>query len=272
MPLPTDRKRIAQFLFISLVLLISITGFWGLYFGEDAHANGYHHLHVFSNFLWLGLIALQLIFINNKKHKIHKRLGMAVFAVGPFIIASLTLLSVYSANRAAENGRVDDLAVQNVMVTLEVGLIILLAFLFRKKTNIHASLALSSALLFMGIALFFTLLTFVPQFRIEGPETFGRFGEAAATAVGICTVVGIIMFFTNRRSGWPWLLVISFFYLNEFLNAWITRTDNLQPLTNAVGGIQFHFAFIVSFLSFLILLTITWRSGNSYRLNPRRQQ
>ncbi len=252
-------KYLPEIIFISLVMIISLTGFWGLYFGEDAHANGYHHLHVISNFAWLILIAVQLIFIKNRKHKLHRKLGYAVFLVGPFIFSSLALLSVYSANRAAEAGTADSLVVQNVTVTIEVGLMIFLAFIFRRKVKVHGAFILSSALLFMGIALFFTLLTFVPAYKIEGPETFGNFGKAAAMATYISTALGGLMFLRDLKNGWPWLVAISFFYLNGFIDDWVRATENLQSLTNFIGGFRFHFVFIISFAAALMLLILAWR-------------
>lgn len=249
-------------------MLVSVTGFWNLYFGADAHANGFHHLHVISSFLWLWLIAFQLLMIGRRKHNLHRKVGMAIFFAGPFIVASLALLTVYSASRSAAQGIGDELGVQNVMVTLEIGLIIFLAFLFKRKFKVHGELILASALMFLGIALFFSLLSFVPRYEIAGPETFSNFGDAAIMATYICTGIGILMFLRDFRNGWPWLMVIGFFYLNGFLSGWIRASDNLILLTNFVGGFNVYSAFAAVFLSFSLLLAAFWRRG--YQLKGRK--
>jgi len=68
--------------------------------------------------------------------------------------------------------------VQNVMVTLEVALLVFLAFALRRNRNVHGALLLSTALLFMGIAMFFTLISHVPGYR-AGPGAGPRIADAA---------------------------------------------------------------------------------------------
>ncbi len=57
-------------------------------------------------------------------------------------------------------GKADVLLVQNVLVTLEMALLVFLAFLLRQNRSVHGSLLMSTSLLFMGIALFFTLISY----------------------------------------------------------------------------------------------------------------
>ena len=121
----------------------------------------------------------------------------------------------------------------------------------------HGAFLLSSAVLFMGIALFFTLISFVPQFKIEGPETFYRFETAAATARYICLFVGLLFFLKDRRNGWPILLVSSFFTLNNFINTLLIKRNLIQPLTEFVGSLNQLITFFGSFIVLLILLTLT---------------
>lgn len=253
-------KRIPDFTFIVFVLLISIAGFWDLYFGEDAHANGYHHLHVISSFTWLILIGVQLLLINRNNRIMHRRLGYSIFLMGPFVIASLMLLTVYSASRAEASNTIDPLAIQNVGVTLEVGIIILLAFIFKNKVKLHGAFILSSALMFMAIALFFSLLTFIPYFEITGPDSFENFGKASMTALVIISVIGLIMFFRDIKNGWPWLITLFFLYLNSVLTIWLDGSGGLQQLTDFVGVFSQPYTFVIAFFVFLILLILAWKA------------
>ncbi len=158
--------------FLILVILISIGGFWKLFMRADANPSGLHYLHLITSLLWLVLLLIQLIYIERKRFSLHRKLGLAIFIMGPLIVATVALLSVHSAHKGVVSGQGDILIVQNVMGTLELGFIILLAFILKKRRKLHGAFLLSTALLFMGIALFFTLISFVPQFKIEGPETF----------------------------------------------------------------------------------------------------
>jgi hypothetical protein len=114
---------------------------------------------------------------------------------------------------------------------------------------------LSTAMLFMGIALFFTLMSFVPAFKIEGPETFYRFETAAATSRYICLSVGLLLFLKDMQNGWPLLLASSFFSLNELIKSLLTEHELIQPLTEFVGLMNPTLTFIGSFAALFALLS-----------------
>jgi len=238
-------------------MLLSITGFWNIYFGVDSNPNLYHHLHVVTNLSWLVLLLYQLNLIGKNKYLIHRKIGLSILFFGPLLVASTTLLSVHSAYKGLTSGQGDFLIVQNVMVTIEIGFLIALAFIFKKQRKLHGAFLLSTAILFMGIALFFTLLSFVPQFKIEGPETFYRFGTAAATSRYVCVFTGLMFFLKAYKNGWPLLLAGSFFSLNELINKLLADHNQIQPLTETVGSLNQLFAFLSSFFILFIVLLST---------------
>jgi len=256
-------KYILEYSLIIIVILLSITGFWNIYFGVDANPNLYHHLHVITNLIWLLLLLYQLNLIGKNKHLIHRKIGLAVLFVGPLLVATTSLLSIHSAHKGLISGRGDFLIVQNVMVTIELGLLIALAFIFKKQRRLHGAFLLSTAILFMGIALFFTLLSFVPQFKIEGPETFYRFGTAAATSRYVCIIVGLVFFLKAYKNGWPLLVAGSFFSLNELINNLLADHNQIQLLTETVGSLNQLLGFLISFfILFIVLLSTGIRKWN----------
>lgn len=246
-----------EYSFLALVVLLSVTGFWSIYFGAEARPNPYHHLHVLTNFAWLFLLILQLSLVGRRKFRHHRKVGLSVLLMGPLLFATTALLSVHSAHKALVSGKGDFLIVQNVMVTLELGWILLLAFLLRKRRKLHGALLLSTAILFMGIALFFTLLSFVPAFEIEGPETFHRFASAAITGQVICLAVGLLFLARDWRNGWPPLLAGAFFLLNEWIRSFLSERDWIQPLTELVGSMSEPLTFIGAFAVLLAFLAAT---------------
>lgn len=258
--LPTMKKfnkYFLEYLLIAVVILLSVTGFWKIYFGADANPNWYHNLHVATNFIWLSLLLYQLNLLDTHKPGHHRRVGASVLVLGPLLFASTALLSVHSAHKGLVSGQGDFLIVQNVMVTLELGLLILMAFVLRKRRKLHGSFLMSTTILFMGIALFFTLISFVPRFKIEGPETFYRFATAAMTGQAICLVVGLLFLVKDWRNGWPLLLAASFFLLNEVLRSFLTARKLIEPLTEFVGSMSPSLTFAASFAVLLALLAAT---------------
>lgn len=250
-------RYLSEYGLIAVVLLLSLTGFWDIYFGEDAKPSPYHHLHVITNFIWMFLLLLQLRLIESNNFRLHRKVGLSVLVVAPLLVATTALLSVHSAHKGLVSGRGDFLIVQNVGVTLELGLLILLAFILRRRRKLHGSFLLSTAILFMGIALFFTLLSFVPMFKIDGPETFYRFGTAAAAGQAICLIVGFLFFIKDWRNGWPLLLAGVFFPLNEWIRSSLSGRNLIEPLTEVVGSMSQSLTFVGTFAVVLALLAAT---------------
>ena len=177
----------------------------------------------------------------------HRKVGLAVLVAAPLLVATTAMLSVHSAHKGVVSGEGDFLIVQNVMGTLELGLLIFLAFLLKNRRKLHGSLLMSTTILFMGIALFFALISFAPPFKIEGPETFYRFQTAAMTGQFICLAVGLLFFIRDRRNGWPFLAAGLCFFLNEAIGSLLTRFDLIDPLTEFVGSMSQPLTFIASF-------------------------
>lgn len=258
-------KKLKPYLFehllLATVMLLSVAGFWNIYFGADSDPGPHHHLHVLTNFAWLSLLLYQLSLIGRSDYRSHRKAGLMVLLFAPLLFATTAMLSVHSAHKGLVSGQGDFLIVQNVMGTLELGAIVLLAFVLRKRRALHGALLMSTTMLFMGIALFFALISFAPAFRIEGPETFYRFETAAAASRYACMAVGFLFFVRHPKDGWPFLLVASFFSLNEWLNAWLARNELIEPLTESVGSMSQVFTFVGSFVALSVLLAATGMLG-----------
>lgn len=254
-------KRVGQyrleFGLIAAVILIMILGFWDKYFGADADAQPRHHLHITTVFIWIGLLLTQLTLIARRSREMHRKVGLAVLVAGPLLVATTAMLAVHSAHKGVVSGEGDFMIVQNVMGTFELGLLIFLAFLLKNRRKLHASLLLSTTILFMGVALLFALISFVPQFRIEGPETFYRFQMAGITGQIICLGVGFGFFIRDPRNGWPFLAAGFCFPLNDAINSLLTSLGLIDPLTEAVGSMSQPFTFIATFALLFSLLATT---------------
>ena len=246
-----------EFALIAAVMMIMVLGFWDIYFGANADAQPHHHLHITTVFIWIGLLLTQLTLMAGGSREKHRKVGLAVLVAGPLLVATTATLSVHSAHKGVVSGEGDFLIVQNVMVTLEAGLLIFLAFLLKSRRKLHGSLLLSTTILFMGIALFFALISFVPQFKIEGPETFYRFQMAAITGQVICLAVGLLFFIRDRRNGWPFLVAALCFFLNEGIRSVLTSFDLIDPLTEVVGSMSQPLTFIAAFALLFSLLVAT---------------
>ncbi|KFN43019.1 hypothetical protein [Arenimonas oryziterrae] len=254
-----------ELFFLCLVMLISLVGFSSLFVGSDASITAYHVVHVITILGWLTLLAIQLFLIRQGRFDSHRIVGKTIFVAGPVLVATLTFLTVHSAAKDAALGRADFMVVQNVMVTLEVALLVLLAFALRRNRRIHGALLLSTGLLFMEIALFFALISYAPGFRASGPGAPPSFAAAGQTITWVGGGVALLFFFRNWRIGWPWLLAGSFAFVNGLLQMLLARSEGTKPLTLLVASIGRPSAFALGLLVFAVLLWLAWIAASPKR-------
>lgn len=251
------RKYRFEYVLVIGVMVASVTGFWNIFFGREAKPSTYHFFHVITVFVWLILLLLQLNLIGKKGFLSHKRIGLLILFFGPLLVATTAVMTIHSANKGVISGKGDPFFVGNVMGTVELAILILLAFVVRKRRALHGAFLLSTVLAFVGIALFFSFLAFVPQFKIEGPETSYRFAYAAITGLVIRLIIGILFFIKDRRNNWP-LLVTGLMPLSSILVGAILEKYELIPSSTAfVGSFNEIITFGVSFVIMLVLLLLT---------------
>ena len=229
---------------IAAVMLISALGFWNIFFGTDADPQPHHFLHFATVFIWMGLLLAQLSLIATRSYRMHRKVGLAVLVAGPLLVATTASLAVHSAHKGLISGDGDFMIVQNVMGTLELGLLIFLAFLLKNRRKLHGSLLLSTTILFMGIALFFTL------FRLA-PEMAGTAGQV------ICVAVGFLFFIRDPRNGWPFLAAGFCFPFNDAIHSLLTSFGLIDPLTEIVGSMSKPLTFVAGFALLFSLLAAT---------------
>ena len=70
----TARKYTFEFLLVVTVMVLTITGFWKIYFGVDANPTPYQNLHVITHVIWLVLLLYQLSHIEKKQYSVHRRI------------------------------------------------------------------------------------------------------------------------------------------------------------------------------------------------------
>jgi hypothetical protein len=256
-PMTTLRGFLPEYAFLATIVALSVAGLWSIFVGPEAAPGWHHWLHAVINFLWLGLLWWQLDLVRKQRFARHRTAGLAVLLLAPLLVASVAMLSVHSAQKGIASGRGDPLIIQNVGVTLELALLVVLAFVLRRRRKLHGALLLGTAVLFMGIALFFTLISFAPPFRIEGPDTFYRFGTAAMTGSAICLGVGLAFVLRDWRNGWPMLLAAAFLPVNDGIRAMLARTGQLDAVTAFVASLGQGATFVASFVVLLAALLAT---------------
>ena len=245
-----------EHLLIAATMVFTIVGFSTVYVGDNAAPSRYHHLHAVTVAAWLILLLVQLRMIASKRHTDHRRVGLTVLGFAPLLFAASALLTVHSAQKGMASGKGDALIVQNVITSVDLGLLILLAFVLRRRRKLHGAFLLSTTILFLGIALFFTVIGFLPKFLTPGP-TFDKFQFAGITLSITCAVVGLLFFAKDIRNGWPFLVSGFSFIVMELIRSSLAKNGLIEPLTEFVGSMNQAFAFVGGFALMFAALAAT---------------
>jgi hypothetical protein len=265
------KQYVAEFLLLGATMVVGALGFWDIYFGPTADPQPHHHLHVAATYLWMGLLLAQLIMLTRGNWAQHRRLGLAVLGAGPLLVAMAALLAVHSAHRAIVSGQEDFLIVHNVLGTIWLALILVLAFVLKRRRKVHGAMLSSTLILFLGPALFFALIVWAPAFRIEGPETFYRFQTAGMTGQGIILMVVLLLFLKDRRNNWPYLVAAVSYPLADGIKAWFKHLDLIDALTRMVAAPNQTWTFVLTYAAVAAMLAVTVlpsRKGGSSQAAP----
>ncbi len=229
-------------LLLAVTTVLTIAGFWNIYFGVSSNPAPHHHLHLATNLSWLFLLLYQVSLIAKGSYTNHRKVGLSILFFGPLLVATAALLAVHSAHKGLVSGEGDFLIVQNVAGVPQLGLIILLAFILKKRRKLHGYMLLSTGILFLGIAMFFTLPKFLP---FETAVTTGRY---------VLLAVGLLFFIKDFRNGWPMLMASLIHPFNDLIKSFLDKRDLIDPLTEFVGSMNKSLAFISVFLVLSALL------------------
>lgn len=230
------RPYAAEIALVLTTMVVGVLGFWSIYVSPRADAELHHHFHVATTFGWMVLLLTQVLLLAQGKWQLHRRVGLAILAAGPLLVGSAAFLAVHSAQSAIASGQPDILIVQNVVGTIWLGVVLLLAFALKRQRKVHGAFLMSTLLIFLGPAIFFALIAFAPAYKIEGPETFYRFQTAGEMSFNVNLAIAILMFAKDWRNGWPYLFTFISGPLAIGLQAYLASTDQLDDLTSAVAA------------------------------------
>lgn len=206
----------------------------------------------------MGLLLAQLILIVTRDYQMHRKVGLAVLIAAPLLVATTATLAVRSAHKGVVSGEGDFMIVQNTMATLELGLLIFLAFLLKNRRKLHGSLLLSTTILFIGIALFFALTSFVPPFRAGSFDpTLDGFRLAGTAGQVTCLAIGFLFFIRDPKNGWPFLAAGFCFPFNDAIHSLLTGLGLIGALTEIVGSMSQTLTFAATFALVFSLLAAT---------------
>jgi len=243
---------------VLVLLALTFVAFWPGYFLKLSTHSQAHHWHAAGAVLWMALAIVQSWTVHHDHLALHRKTGIAVFALFPlFLVGGMWVIHVEATTLAGALGSPTALADPDTSQIAQFGFFDPLANIgfaalfwgglrFRHKVQLHARYMLA-ALLFVVSPIGFRLLSrFVPCFSSDTPETAWRFSFAMGGGNLIALAIALYLYWLAPKHGRPFLIAAGFIAAQLVTYETLGRIPAWAPVFASVSN-----------LNLLLLLTLT---------------
>ncbi len=202
--------------FVGAVLLVILTGFWASYFSVANGVPTAFHVHAISSMTWLLLLIAQHVAIHRRHNALHKQMGLASFALFPFLILGFVMIINVSATRYSAGG---DEGIALLGPAFGIGMAIAiaayltlfyLALNHRRNVKLHAGYMLATPLILFESPFSRVILDYLPWFNVIGSEGPRVVLDVIVISDGLAILFALGLYAMDRKHGAPWLIASAF--------------------------------------------------------------
>jgi hypothetical protein len=192
------------YLYVAILFIITIIGFWPSYFSIIDDAPFAFHVHAFTATAWVVLVGSQSWSIHHQARDLHRKVGKLSLLLFPLLIASLVMITNVSAARFLK-GDIPYVgpALGYVMLTAISAYLVLfiLALRYRRNVYIHAGYMLATPFMLWEANFGRVLPQLTPSMQVLDSIVYSDIMAAA---------FAVFLFLRDRRRGYPFLVVAIF--------------------------------------------------------------
>jgi hypothetical protein len=260
-------------LYVLALLALTFVAFWPGYFTRLSSHSAAHHWHAAGAVLWTVLAIVQSWTVHHDRPALHRKTGLAVFALFPlFLIGGMWVIHVEAATLAGALGSPAAMADPDTsQIALfgffdpiaNIGFAILFwgGLRYRSKVQLHARYMLAS-LLFVIAPIGFRLLSrYVPAFSSDTPETAWRFAFAMGGGNVIAFAIALYLYWLAPKHGRPFLLAAGIIAAQEITYETLGRLPAWAPIFAGVSQLNLVFLLVVTAIVSLGIAWHGWIAG-----------
>lgn len=255
--------RHAHFYLLALFPLAALA-FWPNYVSKLADSSAAFHLHGITASLWLGLVAFQSWSIHNRRNALHRKLGLASFALFPFFVTG-GLLIIQSI--AVKFSAVSDpffamygarLASMDTLSTLTILYLFAMALRWRRKVHVHARYMLAPVLFLLS-----PILSRLPPVLPFGEPSLARFAIIAQLSNLIVVAIAAILYLKAPKHGRPFLIAGAVVIAQSLSFVTLGRTPAWEQVIAAIAGVPVSAMIGIGFAASAAAIWAGWTAGST---------
>lgn len=245
-------------IWVLALLALTFVAFWPGYFTKLATHSPAHHWHAAGAVSWTVLAIVQTWTAHNDRLQLHRKTGLAVFALFPlFLIGGIWVIHVEATTLAGAFGSPVLMADPDTSQIAQFGFFDPLANIgfallfwgglrYRHKVQLHARYMLAT-LLFVVSPIGFRLLSrYVPGFSSDTPETAWRFSFAMGGGNLIAFAIALYLYSLAPKHGRPFLLAAGVVAAQEITYETLGRLPAWAPMFGSLSLVNLPFLLLIT--------------------------
>jgi hypothetical protein len=216
------------YLYVLALLALTFVAFWPSYLSDLPGAKAAHHFHAASAVLWTILASVQSWTIHHDQFALHRKTGLAVFALFPlFLVAGMWVIHVEATTLAGDLTAPDQIAQFGWFDPLaNIGFAVLFwgGLRYRYKVHLHARYMLGTTMFVVAPIVWRLLRGYSSTIR-EMP-----FSYPFAVANLVAIAIALALYRLAPKHGRPWLIAAGFIAAQEITFETLGRLPAWAPI------------------------------------------
>ena len=247
------------YVYVVVLLVLTFVAFWPSYLKNLPGGKMAWHAHAASAVLWTMLAALQSWSIHNDRWAVHRKAGLAVFALFPFfLIAGMWVIHVEATTLASDLTDPDQIAqfgIFDPLANFGYALLFWGGLKYRYKVQLHARYMLGTVLFVVAPIVWRLLRGYVPTIH-DMPFSYPF---AAGNLVAIA--ISLALYRQAPKHGWPFLLAAGIIAAQEVLFESLGRLPGWAPIFASVSELNLPFLLLLTGIASLGIAWHGWVAG-----------
>ena len=244
-------------LFVLALLVLTFVAFWPSYLRDLPSGKMAWHVHAASAVLWTVLAVVQSWSIHHDRWALHRKVGLAVFALFPFfLVGGLWAIHAEATTLAGGLTDPDNLEIAQFgffdpLANIGFALLFWGGLRYRYKVQLHARYMLGTTLFVVGPIVWRLLRNYLPMFDRETVP----FSYPFAVGNTVAFVIALYLYWLAPKHGRPFLLAAGIIATQEILFETWGRLPAWAPVFASVADVNLPFLLM---LTAIVSLGIAW--------------
>ena len=247
------------YLYVLALLALTFVAFWPSYLSDLPGAKAAHHFHAASAVLWTILASVQSWTIHHDQFALHRKTGLAVFALFPlFLVAGMWVIHVEATTLAGDLTDPDQIAQFGWFDPLaNIGFAVLFwgGLRYRYKVHLHARYMLGTTMFVVAPIVWRLLRGYSSTIR-EMP-----FSYPFAVANLVAIAIALALYRLAPKHGRPWLIAAGFIAAQEITFETLGRLPAWAPIFARVADSNLPFLLLITGIASLGIAWHGWVAG-----------